>query len=57
MTWKNFAGLMVVVSICAAPFVYYSDDSSKGYSSSLSDKTFGVFTDDSRISRSNIVSE
>jgi hypothetical protein len=47
MTWKNFAGLMVGVSICAAPFVYYSDDSTKAYSSVLDTKVYGAMTDDS----------
>ena len=46
MTWKNFAGLMIGVSICAAPFVYFSEDTTQGYSSSIDSKVYGVMTDD-----------
>jgi hypothetical protein len=47
MSGKSFAGLMVAVTLCAAPFIYYSDGNTTGYSSSLDTKVYGAMTDDS----------
>lgn len=48
MTWKNFAGVIIITTFCAAPIIFLSDDSTTGYGSSpYPEKTYGVMTDDS----------
>lgn len=48
MSWKNFAGVMIAATLFAAPFIYFSDDTTTGYSSTpYAEKVYGAMTDDS----------